>query len=389
MVGGYSFARSEFNRAIQAPRQTGSSFKALVYAAALEKGYTAATPILDAPIVYKQGANNEEGQGDEKVWKPSNFSKDFNGDILMRNALVKSLNIPTVKIMEDIGVDWATRYSKRLGIYSPINPDFTLALGSSGVTLYEMVKAFSHFGRMGKRIKPLLIHKVEDKDGKVILENVSLDARFTKEISAQEKEFEDARTSFLAENTDLSAVKMAHFQKDPKSRKLEPAIYFEDENQIIRPETAYIMTEMLKGTVNDPNGTAVRAQSLGREIAGKTGSTNGYFDAWFIGYTPQVASGVWVGFDKERSIGVGEVGGRSALPIWMDYMKAAHDKLPQMTFPVPEGIVFASVDYDSGRLTKEGAPGSIKLPFIAGTEPKASDFRSEEATDFYKQDLEE
>lgn len=389
MVGGYSFARSEFNRALQAPRQTGSAFKALVYAAALEKGFTASTKIMDAPIVYKEGSTSDEGQGDEKVWKPSNFGKNFQGDILMRNALVRSLNIPTVKIMEDLGVPWAVKYSQRMGIYSPLNPDYTLALGSSGVTLYEMTKAFSLFGRNGKKIRPRLIHKVTDPEGNLLLEKVSLDARFAKEVNELENQLEEERVTFINENPDRAEAKARHFAAKPNDRKIEDAIYFTNPEQLIRPETAYIMNEMLKGTVSDPAGTAVRAASLGREIAGKTGSTNGYYDAWFIGYTPQIATGVWVGFDKEQPLGVAEVGGRSALPIWMDYMKGAWDNLPQMTFQTPEGIVFASVDYETGRLTQEGAANSIKLPFIEGTEPKASDFRNEEATDFYKQDLEE
>lgn len=389
MIGGYSFARSEFNRAIQAPRQTGSAFKALVYAAALEKGFTPSTPIMDAPIVYKEGIDTAEGQGDEKVWKPSNFGKTFHGDILMRNALVRSLNIPTVKIMEEIGVPWAIKYSQRMGIYSPLNPDYTLALGSSGVTLYEMTKAFSLFGRNGKRIRPRLISKVTDSQGLVLLEKVSLDARFAKEVNELENKLEEERVTFINENPDRAAAKIKHFSTRSKERKIEDAIFFTNPEQLIRPETAFIMNEMLKGTVSDPSGTAVRAQSLGREIAGKTGSTNGYYDAWFIGYTPQIATGVWVGFDKEQPLGVGEVGGRSALPIWMDYMKGAWDSLPQMTFQAPEGIVFATVDYESGRLTQEGSANSIKLPFIEGTEPKASDFRNEEATEFYKQDLEE
>jgi penicillin-binding protein 1A len=155
MVGGYDFEKSEFNRALQAARQTGSSFKSIVYAAALDRGYTPASQIMDAPIVFEESgsAGDDEGQGqnDEKTWKPSNHSKSFGGDIILRNALVKSLNVPTVKIIEDIGVPYSIDYAKRLGIFSPLNSDFTMALGSSGVTLYEMTKVFSEFGRMGKK----------------------------------------------------------------------------------------------------------------------------------------------------------------------------------------------------------------------------------------------
>ncbi|WP_415061680.1 penicillin-binding protein 1A [Bdellovibrio sp.] len=389
MVGGSNFAKSEFNRAIQAPRQTGSAFKAIVYASALDKGYTPATPIMDAPIVYEEGgsADDSEGQGDPKVWKPSNHSKSFGGDILFRNALVKSLNIPTVKIIEDLGVPWAMDYAKRLGIYSPLNPDFTLALGSSSVTLYEMTKVFAEFGRLGKRLSPMLIHKVEDANGKALLQTVTLDSRFEKEIKAISEDFEQRRKAYLESLNETD--KQAEPKKNSKNAKPDENIFFQDPDQLIRPTTAYVMTTLLKGVVEDPGGTGGRARAVGREVAGKTGSTNNYYDAWFIGYSPQIATGVWVGFDKEKSIGKGEVGGRAALPIWVDYMKAAHEGLPQMTFPVPEGIVFANIDSETGKLASAGTKKILRQAFVEGTEPTLSNGNSEDATDFYKQDLSE
>ncbi|UOF00546.1 penicillin-binding protein 1A [Bdellovibrio reynosensis] len=390
MVGGSNFAKSEFNRAIQAPRQTGSSFKAIVYASALEKGYSPATPIMDAPIVYEEGGNADdaEGQGDPKVWKPANHSKSFGGDILFRNALIKSLNIPTVKIIEDVGVPWAMEYAKRLGIYSPMNPDFTLALGSSSVTLYEMTKVFSEFGRLGKRISPMLIHKVEDAAGKDLLSTISLDQRFEKEIRPVNDEFEQRRKAYLESIKDPAKVEEQK-SVDQKHMKIDQSIFFESADQLIRPSTAYVMTTLLKGVIDDPGGTAGRARALGREVAGKTGTTNNYYDAWFIGYSPQIATGVWVGFDKEKSIGKGEVGGRAALPIWVDYMKAAHEGLPQMTFPVPEGIVFANIDSETGKLASASTKKIVRQAFVEGTEPTAAASKAEETTDFYKQDLSE
>lgn len=390
MVGGSDFAKSEFNRALQAPRQSGSAFKAIVYAAALDKGYTPATPIMDAPIVYEEGIANTdaEGQGDPKVWKPSNHSKSFGGDILFRNALVQSLNIPTVKIVEEISVPWALDYARRLGIYSPLNPDFTLALGSSSVTLYEMTKVFSEFGRLGKRISPLLIHKVEDANGKTLMQTMTLDARFENEIKVIAEDFEKRRKAFLEVPKGEPTIEEPELQKDKKT-KIDENIFFEDPDQLIRPTTAYVMTTLLKGVVEDPNGTGGRARAIGREVAGKTGSSNNYFDAWFIGYTPQIATGVWVGFDKEKSLGKGEVGGRAALPIWVDYMKGAHESLPQMTFPVPEGIVFANVDSETGKLASAATKKILRQAFVEGTEPTASSGKAEEATDFYKQDFSE
>lgn len=376
LVGGYSFARNEFNRALQAARQTGSAFKAIVYAAALEKNYTASSLIIDAPIVYKQAGEGEgEGQGDEKVWKPSNHGREFNGEITMRNALVKSLNIPSVKIMEDIGVPFATEFARRLGVFSKLNPDFTLVLGSSSLTLYEMTKVFSEFGRLGVRTRPLVVKKVIDRKGEVLLQNLNLDARFSEETQKIEEEFEAKRKAYLQSSRDEESTG-SH-------------LYFDNPEQLIRPQTAYVITNMLKGVITDPNGTGGQAASLGREVAGKTGTTNGYVDAWFIGYTPNVATGVWVGFDKEKTIGKSEVGGKSALPIWLDYMKDAHSKLPNLSFPTPEGVKIVKIDAESGKLAHSASPRVVDQAFIDGTEPTTAASRSEETTDHLKQDMDE
>jgi penicillin-binding protein 1A len=386
LVGGYDFKRNEFNRALQAARQTGSSFKTIVYAAALDKGYTPSTPVMDVPIVYEEKRQDEEGQEETKVWKPSNHGREYSGEIIFRNALVKSLNIPTVKIIEDIGVPWAAEYARRLGIFKPLNMDFTLALGSSSVTLYEMTKVFSQFGRLGRRIKPLVIKKVKAHNGDLLLENISLDVRFETELEPQEKDFEDRRLAAI--NSQAAGEAEAPTGATPtENKKAQPLIFFEDPDQLIRPQTAYVTTNLLKAVVEDPNGTGGRARALNREVAGKTGTTNGYFDAWFIGYSAQIATGVWVGFDNERSLGKGEVGGRSALPIWVDYMKSAHEELPQMTLPVPEGIVFANIDGDTGKLASAESKRVARQAFLEGTEPTTSSNKEQENNDFLKQDF--
>lgn len=408
MVGGYSFARNEYNRALQAARQTGSLFKALVYAAALEKNYNPSTRIIDAPIVYKE-AGGDEGQGDEKIWSPSNHGKHFSGEITMRNALVQSLNIPSVKIIQDIGVTFASDYSKRLGIFSKLNPDFTLVLGTSSITLYEMTKAFSQFGRMGQRTRPIIVKKVTDSTGKSLIENLSLDVRYRQELEQIDNYFTEKRKDFQVQELQLKNIEDSDKQAQeaaaqnppaggveqpptaPKAaaKKLPNSFFFNNENQLIKPEIAYVVTDMLRGAITDPKGTAQRAASLGRDLAGKTGSTNGYFDAWFIGYTNQIATGVWVGFDKERSIGMGEVGGRAALPIWLEYMKVAQNNLPEESFPTPSGVKIVELDADSGRLANATTARKISQAFVEGTEPNSTTTRTEEATDFLKQDLEE
>ncbi len=387
MVGGYSFLRNEFNRTLQAARQTGSAFKALIYAAAIDKGYNPSTQIIDAPIIYKQAGTDEEGQGDEKVWKPSNHGREFSGEITMRNALVKSLNIPAVKIMEDIGVPYATEFAHRLGIFSKLNPDFTLVLGSSSLTLYEMTKVFSQFGRLGVRTRPKMIKKVVDREGKVLVEAVSLESRFLEETKEMEDAFEEKRKAFLAKTVVPTTEGLA--DSDPKFVKPVNSFYFENAEQLIRPQTAYVITNMLKGVIEDPNGTGARAASLGREVAGKTGTTNGYVDAWFLGYTPNIATGVWVGFDKEKSLGRSEVGGKSALPIWLDYMKDAHRNLPMLTFPVPDGVKLVKIDSETGKLAHSASNRIVTQAYIDGTEPTAAASRSEETTDHLKQDIDE
>lgn len=393
MVGGFDFRRNEFNRTIQAQRQTGSSFKAIIYASALDKGYTAATSVTDAPTVYgRSGAPTDMDDAEEdKTWKPHNYGNQFMGEVLFRTALIRSMNIPTVKILDDIGIDWATEYSRRLGIFSPLNNDLSLALGSSGVTLYEMTKVFSQFGRGGKRVRPIVVHKVVDPSGAVLLEKVSLDRRFDKEIKQLDIAFEEKRKAALANVNERAAAEAAEgdnagaLSKKHKS----PFLYFDDPDQLMSPQTSYLITSILTGTSREEGGTALRAGQLGRPLAAKTGTTNGYFDTWFIGYTPQVAAAVWVGFDEEKSLGVGEAGGRTALPIWLDYMKYAHKDLPVEQFPVPSGIVFANIDNQTGKLASSQSNQVVRQAFLQGTEPKvlSGSPASKDSTDFYKEDL--
>lgn len=417
MVGGYDFTKSEFNRTIQAARQTGSGFKPIVYASALDKGFSPSTPILDAPLVFEEESDAHEGQDDGKTWKPTNIGKKFEGDILFRNALVRSLNVPTVKIIEKVGVDWAATYARRLGIFNPLNMDFTLALGSSGVTLYEMTRAFSTVARLGQRVRPVLVHKVMDNSGAVLLENVTLDERFESEIAKIEDEFEKRRLAYLEwkknsegggananaaptpagnGNPQAGASAGATAQALPvpghKPEK-EPPLFFENPEQMMRPQTAYVTTTLLQGVVEERMGTGGRARALGRPVAGKTGSTNGYYDGWFVGFTPDYIAGVWVGYDEEKSMGRGETGGHTALPIWVEYMKTAHKDLPIRSFQVPEGIVFANIDNRTGQLASAGSKDVVRQAFIEGTEPGSQQSndqqhqsKPQEEQDFYKED---
>jgi penicillin-binding protein 1A len=279
-----------------------------------------------------------------------------------------------------------------------------MGLGSSGVTLFEMTKAFSELGRSGRRMRPIVIQKVVDRSGKVLVEKLSLDKKFEKEIEPIDKQFEEKRQEFLANrNQQVSvpaaspAVAAAGAPTEAPSSDLPiakyktPHLYFDDPDQLISPETAYLITSILKGVIFDEGGTAGRARALNRPAAGKTGTTNGYYDTWFIGFTPQIATGVWVGFDQEKTLGVGEAGGKTALPIWLEYMKVAHKNLPVLDFPKPENIVFANIDNKTGKLASSTSTKIVHQAFLRGTEPKTLNDSSESKSDaeLIKEDLSE
>lgn len=270
MVGGYSFQRGEFNRAVYAKRQPGSSFKPFVYAVAVEKGFKPDDTIVDEPISYKTGI---------KEWSPSNYDGQFWGEITLREALAFSRNVPTVRLAEMLGIDSIINFAKRAGITSEMPPDLTIALGSLSVSPLELTAAFSIFANGGKRIKPIAIKYVTDASGKILFQN-------------------------------------------------EPEI-----QEVVSPEVSATITEMLKDVII--YGTGTRA-NIGRPVAGKTGTSNDFKDAWFIGYTPQLVAGVWVGYDDMRkSLGQGEAGGRVAAPIWAQFMKEALSKKPPQDFVFP------------------------------------------------------
>jgi penicillin-binding protein 1A len=306
MIGGRDFRDSQFNRAYQSRRQPGSAFKPVIYAAALDKGYTAATVIMDSPVVYKDILR-------DFTWKPQNYKETFYGPTLFREALVHSRNVVTIKILQDIGISYAIDYARKLGITSDINQDLSIALGSSGVSLLELVNAYSVFSNLGYFIEPVFITKIHDRHGNLL------------------------ETSRLV-------------------RK-----------KVIDMSTAYIMTHIMEDVVK--SGTGQRVRALKRPVAGKTGTTNNLFDAWFLGYTPRYTTGVWVGMDQEASLGKGETGSRTASPIWLDYMQKALEGRPARTFTVPEGIVFARIDAKTGLLPIKESEKTIFECFKEGTVP--------------------
>ena len=307
LIGGYSFDRSKFDRAMQAYRQVGSAFKPIVYTAAIDRGYTPSSIIMDTPASFPGAAGSP-------VYAPMNYDKKFEGPVTLRHALEESRNVPAVRVMEQLGPAHVIQYARRLGLQSPIPPFLAVALGAAEATLYEMTSAYSVFPNQGVRMRPYAIGKVSDREGNVLEEN----------------------------------------RPEPK--------------EAIRADTAFVMTNLLRGVVQ--RGTAGRAAALNWPLGGKTGTTDDYTDAWFIGFDPDITIGVWVGLDQKKPIGSNMTGAEAALPIWIDIMKAwIGDRKEPPQFPSPGNIVFVTVDKGSGEPAVDGTPGAIPEAFIAGTQP--------------------
>ena len=347
MVGGYDFRTSQFNRVLQARRLPGSAMKPLIYASALDKGYTPATVILDTPLIYKERL----ASGEIKEWKPKNYSKRFYGPVPLRTALAKSYNVITIKILEDIGVRYAANYARKLGIESHLDEDLTLGLGSSALTPMELARSYSVFANGGVRIVPTYINKVLDRDGKVIESNDPAD-----------------------------------FPAGPKSGQ---KLIGQSRNRVISPETAYLTTNLLESVVQ--KGTGWRARSLKRPTAGKTGTTNDLKDAWFIGYVNQLLAVSWVGYDQERPLGNQETGSKAAAPAWVAFMAEATKDMPVEHFPVPDNILFRPIDPLTGLLAPEDSLDIVIEAFAPNTAPVryAIEEKTPEAKDFFRLDMDE
>ena len=275
------------------------------------------------------------------MWRPRNYGRSFYGPITLREALARSVNNATVHLFRDVGVDYVMDYAQRLGIQSPLTRDLSLALGSSGVSLLEITRAYAVFPALGRRVEPVFIRRVTDRNGEVLLENVPLDAA------------EDSNEALA--QVDVAAAAPVGNGSGP--------------DQVIPEEQAYLVTDLLRAVVVDPDGTGWRLRDLKRPVAGKTGTTNDQGDAWFMGFSPGVATGVWVGHDSVRFLGWGETGSRAAAPIWVEYMGAALAKRPVRDFEVPEKIVFARIDRKTGLLAGGHSKETVFQAFLSETVP--------------------
>lgn len=306
MVGGSDFEHGPFNRAVYARRQPGSAFKPLVYALAIEKGFAQNDLLLDAPVVFT-------GVSGRRDWSPENFSGTYQGEITLRKALALSKNIPAVRLINKLGPSTAAAFAHRMGIESPLEPNLSLALGTSEVTLTELTAAYATFANRGVWNRPFAVIEVTDKQGRTLWRHRA--------------------------------------QRRP----------------VISAQTAAVVTDMLRAVVLEGTGRAARG--LGRPIAGKTGTTDHYRDALFVGFSPTLAVGVWVGLDHHGTLGNKETGARAALPIWIEFMKNVLRDRPYYDFDVPDGVVTLPMDPESGLLAAEGSPTAVPAVFKKGTQP--------------------
>jgi penicillin-binding protein 1A len=328
MVGGFSFAESQFNRATQAMRQPGSSFKPIVYAAALDNGYTPSSVVMDAPIEIDQGSRG--------IWRPENYSNEFYGPSTLRTGIELSRNVMTVRLANDMGMPLVSEYAERFGVYDDLPPLLSMALGSGETTVLRMVSAYAVFANGGRQVRPTLIDRIQDRFGETI---------------------------FRYEDRTCAECSVTQWANQP-----EPTVV-DNRQQILDPMTAYQITSMMEGVVQ--RGTATVVREVGRPIAGKTGTTNDYNDAWFIGFSPNLVVGVFLGFDTPASLGSGNTGGTLAAPIFNEFMKVALADEPPTPFRVPQGISLIPIDRRTG-LRSEGGDGVILEAFKPGTAPPDS-----------------
>jgi penicillin-binding protein 1A len=312
LVGGYDYSRSQFNRATQAIRQPGSAFKPIIYATALQRGISPARVMVDAPVVHEQA--------DGKIWKPSNYDGSFWGPITLAEALAHSRNIIAIKLLEVVGVKNVVEYAKRLGIRNSMTPTLALGLGASGLTPLELTTAYNVFASQGVRHDPVTVKWVEDAEGQILEKHVPLGER------------------------------------------------------VMSEQQAFVMTSMLQGVVQ--RGTATRAKVLNRPVAGKTGTTNDFIDAWFVGYSPTLVAGVWVGIDDREPLGSKETGGRSALPIWIEFMQQALERVPLQEFVTPPHIRLVRIHPRTGASGDPGSGSAIQVALAEEDTPRTAQVRA-------------
>ena len=369
LVGGYDYTRSKFNRVVQSRRQPGSGFKPFIYSAALEKGKTTASLVNDAPIVFSDSEL-------ERDWKPQNFSEKFFGPTRLREAMVNSQNLVSIRLLREIGIQYARDYISQFGFDPAELPgNLSMALGSASLKPISIARGYAVFANGGYLIDPFFIERIVDAKGKVLFVTsphvACNDCDFEVSIDTEQDEFiEKTEPSFrplqLDPAEDLQTTEQVLIETPDAIARFIPAA------RVISEQNAYLVRSMMMDVVR--RGTGKKAMVLGRnDLAGKTGTTNEQRDAWFSGYNNEIVTSVWVGFDSHEPLGRNEVGGKAALPIWIDYMRVALADLPDLVPEVPEGITRARVDPDTGLLARPENNNAIMEVFITGNLPPMED----------------
>ncbi|AFJ02931.1 Multimodular transpeptidase-transglycosylase [Methylophaga frappieri] len=352
LQGGFDFFHNKFNRVTQTKRQPGSGFKPIIYSAALERGYTAASIINDAPVVF-------DDVGLENVWRPENYSGQFYGPTRLREALTHSRNLVSIRLMRDIGINYVVDYAKQFGFDPDQLPrNLSLALGSGSAAPIDMARAYAVFANGGYLIEPYLIKRVEDSDGNIL---------------------QQAEPATVCETCITPIEAPEQVDADPEQQLVQQWMGFKPAPRIISAQNAYLMSSMLRDVVKF--GTGRQALTLGRnDLAGKTGTTNDQVDAWFNGFTPELVAVSWVGFDTPRSLGHFETGGRAALPMWIDFMREALANVPEEPFRPPVDMVTVRIDPETGLLARPGSDDGLFETFRTGEVPQTSSQRSTNET---------
>jgi penicillin-binding protein 1A len=366
LVGGYDFARSKFNRVVQGRRQPGSSFKPFVYSAALENGFTVASVVNDAPIVF-------EDTELERTWKPQNFTEKFYGPTRLREAMVNSRNLVSIRLLRSIGIEQARNHITRFGFErDELPPNLSMALGSASLTPLSMARGYAVFANGGYLVTPQYIRRITNMSGDTVFETwpsvpcddcdtSQNDTEATALVTMDEPEFKPLDIASGSEPQDVPGSTREPIASEPVFAQ-----------QVITPQNAYLVRSMMMDVVR--RGTGVRAMQLGRkDLAGKTGTTNEQRDAWFSGYNDHLVTSVWVGFDNHEPLGRRELGGRAALPVWMEFMAVALDGLDDIPPTVPEGLARARIDPETGLLAQLQDGDAIMEIFQAGRLPPMPD----------------
>jgi penicillin-binding protein 1A len=344
LVGGVDYSQSQFNRVIDARRQSGSAIKPFIYAAAIDKGMTPASIIFDAPISYKAGA-------DEEMWRPKNFENKYYGATTLRTGLVQSRNVVTIKILNEIGLDYAISYLKRFDLKSDLPRNLSLALGSGVLTPYDLFRGYATFATYGVQFNPHLIESVVQSGKGIIFHAPS----------------ENIPAPVNASVATTTGVTEGDPSIPPGATVINQTTTVPDDKRVISEQTAYILVNIMKDVVQE--GTGWRAKALMRPVAGKTGTSNDSHDAWFVGFTPDVLCGVWVGYDNMLPLGENETGGKTACPIFVDFMTSALRDRPMRDFRVPSGVVFARINSQTGKPLGDGSADTKFEIFKEGSVP--------------------